>query len=110
VLQWFETAKDPGSCTLTFTVGDVNVDNFALSAISQTCTTKTLLADTLPPTIPLSPDKPYTLGHWTLSVDETHRRWIFSHSATLRFSWQPAPVSNTSTAQIASTSPQHKPD
>jgi hypothetical protein len=109
VLQWFEAAKDPGSCTLTFAVNDVNSDHLTLSGISQKCTTNTLLTDTLPPDISLGPGKPYTLGHWTLSVDETRRRWIFSHSATLRFSWQPASVGNT-TAQVPSASPQPKSD
>lgn len=103
VLQWFGGPKEPESCTLKFKVTKVNADGVHLSEIVQSCSPETSSLGTLQREEVVSPDKPRNFGQWILSVDETHRRWIFLHTATLRFTWQPAFKSPAPSAPTTAT-------
>lgn len=104
VLQWLSEDNLPKACALTFRFEDITGDRLRFSVTNQVCSPNTSLVDKLNQEISVGPGEPKALGSWILSVDEIRRRWIFQHSATLRFTWQPpaikaAPVTQASKLQ-----------
>jgi hypothetical protein len=108
VLQWFGDDEKPQFCTLTLEVGAVDADNVDLSLTNQQCSPNASLVDKEKIPYPLSfgpADDPQQVGPWSLSVDSTHRHWVFRHAARLRFTWQPASSNSSSAVQSAQKLP-----
>jgi hypothetical protein len=105
VLQWVGEDTKPQFCTLTLQLGNIGADKLDLSVTKQQCSSNVSLVGQIPHALSPGPSEPQQLGPWILSVDETHRRRIFQHAATLRFTWQPTAKSETLTTQARQKSP-----
>ncbi len=99
VLQWLGEQLEPESCTLTFKVREIDTQKVHLSLLTQKCSSQKEVAEKLPKDLFPSAEVPVDLAHWVISVDETHRRWLVMHGATLRFTWQPTSTAGTRAVQ-----------